>query len=171
MKPTREARVYAEAAGQALSFGYCVTCCDIFNTPKLDGYIHYLREPHEARWSMTHAFTADSFHHWKHMMAMAEEVAIERGHDQCEYGVCIYTIGDKVHMKLVRHYYSRYSALNGAEAEMTESAIYEMRAWDRPIRLEDHGKVPGTDEGFWTARENREYEHIPYDDEYNRRAN
>jgi hypothetical protein len=168
MKPTLEARIYAEVAGRALAFGHCVTCCDIFNTPKNDGYIHFLREPREARWAITQAFTVDSFRHWKHMMDLAEGVAIERGHDQCDYGVAVIRIADNIHMKLIRHYYSQHSALNGAEAEMTESSVYDMRAWDRPIYLEDHGKVPGTD-SFWEYRQKGEYEHIPYDDGYNRR--
>ena len=170
MKPTLEARIYAEVAGRALAFGHCVTCCDIFNTPKNDGYIHFLREPHEARWAMTQAFTADTFHHWKHMMDLAEGVAIERGHDQCHYGVAITHQDGTVSMNLIRHYYSQYSALNGAEAEMTESSVRELRAWDRPIRLEDHGKVPGTD-SFWECRQKGEYDFIPYDAEYNGRAN
>ena len=167
MKPTLEARIYAEVAGRALAFGHCVTCCDVFNTPKNDGYIHYLREPNEAVMPLLHAFTTDSFQYWKHQMALAEEVGIERGHDQCDYGVAVVKVGHNIHMRLIRHYYTQSRALDGAEAEMTESVIHELRAWDRPIRLDDYGKVPGTDEGFWNGRDAREFAHIPYDDEYN----
>ena len=38
---------------------------------------------------------------------------------------------------------------------------------EMPLYLEEHNRVPGAPNEFWSMREAGEYAHIPYDEEYN----
>ncbi|WP_291811378.1 hypothetical protein [Limnobacter sp.] len=167
MKMTRQSRNYAETVGHAVAFGICMTKCDVFQDATMTGYIHGVREPNEAQLDIKHAFTQDAFEHWTRMMRLAEDLAYKRGHDTCDYGVVISRLGDKLFMSLARHSYFQHKALDHAEAEMTESAVYDLSNYDTPLYLEEHNRMPGTPNEFWSMREAGEYAHIPYDDEYN----
>ena len=70
-------------------------------------------------------------------------------------------------MSLVRHSYFKHKSLDNAEAEMTESAVYDLCDYDNPLYLEEHNRIPGAPNEFWSMREAGEYAHIPYDEEYN----
>ena len=168
MKVSRQSRNYVEAVGHAVAFGICATVCDVFQQPTMNGYIHGVRDVSEAQLDLKQAFTDDAFQHWTRLMRKAEDLAHSRGHDPCQYGVYIYAlINNVLIMALCRHSYSMETALDNAEAEMTESWLFDMSDLDKLIRLEDHGREPGTD-GFYEQRANFEFDYdIPYDDEYN----
>jgi len=167
MKPTQKARMFSEAVGNAVAFGASITCCDVFNAPSIRGYVHHVRVDNTVVVRLTEAFSNDFFNAWLERMEEAEGIALERKHDSCDYGVLVVRHKDTVSLSVARHYYSVSSAVEGAEQEMTVSSVYDLSQIMVPIKLEAHGRVPGTD-GFWEQRENREYEYIPYDEEYNR---
>lgn len=164
---TRQSRNYAETVGHAVAFGICMTKCDVFQGATMDGYIHGVRDQAEAQIDLKRAFTQDAFEHWTRMMRLAEDLAHTRGHDPCDYGVVITRLGDKVIMSLARHGYFRDKALDTAEAEMTESAVFDLSDYDNPLYLEEHNRIPGTD-GFYEQRAGGEIDYIPYDGEYNK---
>ena len=167
MRPTQKARMFSEAVGNAVAFGASITCCDVFNSPSIRGFVHHVRVDNTLVVRLIDAFSKDVFGAWLERMEEAEGMALERKHDSCDYGVLVVRHKDTVSLSVARHYYSVSSAVEGAEQEMTVSSIYDLSEIMTPIKLEAHGRVPGTD-GFWQQRENREYEYIPYDDEYNR---
>lgn len=167
MKMSRQSRNYAETVGHAVAFGICLTKCDVFQDATMTGYIHGVREPNETQLDIKHAFTQDAFEHWTRMMRLAEDLAYKRDHDPCDYGVVILRLGDKLIMSLARHTYFVHEALDHAEAEMTESAVYDLSNYDTPLYLEENNRIPGAPNEFWSMREAGEHAHIPYDDEYN----
>ena len=167
MKMSRQSRNYAETVGHAVAFGICMTKCDVFQDATMTGYIHGVREPNETQLDIKHAFTQDAFEHWTRMMRLAEDLAYKRDHDPCDYGVVITRLGDKLIMSLARHNYFVHDALDNAEAEMTESAVYDLSNYDSPLYLEEHNRIPSTYEGFYEARSKFQYDHIPYDKVYN----
>ncbi len=167
MRPTQKARMFSEAVGNAVAFGASITCCDVFNSPSIRGFVHHVRVDNTLAVRLIDAFSKDVFGAWLERMEEAEGMALERKHDSCDYGVLVVRHKDTVSFSVARHYYSVSSAVDGAEQEMTVSSVYDLSEIMIPIKLEAHGRVPGTD-GFWEQRENREYEYIPYDEEYNR---
>ena len=168
MKNNSNTRTFAEAMGQAMAFGISVTTCDVFNNSTHRGFIHGVRQPNEIEVESKSAFTMDTHLAWRKLMYDTETLAYQRGHTPCTYGTCIIRNGDRLFMSIVRHFDYVEDALDGAEAEMTESAVYNIADADVPIYLEENGRVPGTD-GFFEAYERYEYEYVPYDDEYNAR--
>lgn len=132
MKYTREARIYAEAAGMATAFGISVTTCDLLTTPVSRGYIHNVREPHELGCKLTDAFTTSMMEKWTVLMDTAERMALDRGHDTCAYGVAITRAGHVVSMSIVRHYYSLNESRSGA-ADEGEGKVFDLRDYDNHI--------------------------------------
>ena len=149
-----------------MAFGVCVTTCDVFQQPTMAGYIHSVRDTAELSIDVSEAFSSAAFFEWTTLMRKAEDLAHERDHDTCGYGVCLVRTGNRLSMSIVRHYYGLDTALQEAEHEMTESAVYGIEDYDTPIYLNEHGFIPGTD-GFYEQRANYEIEYIPYDKEYN----
>lgn len=144
MKNNSQTRSYAEAVGQAMAFGLGVTCCDIFNNPKVSGYIHGVNCGQEAQIPTADGFTMDSYFFWRDMMYKAETLGHQRNQDPCDYGVAIHRMGDVLIMKTVRCHTFFENALDGAEEEGTESTIIDVSDLDKSIYLEEHGRVPGT---------------------------
>lgn len=72
-------------------------------------------------------------------------------------------------MQTIRCHMFMENALDSAESEMTERFIYHISDCDALIYLEQHGKIPGSKEGFVEGYENYEHEYVPYDGEYNAR--
>lgn len=135
MKHTREARIYAEAAGMATAFGISVTTCDMLTTPVSRGYIHNVRDPHELGCTLTEAFTTPMMEKWSGLMDVAERMALDRGHDTCAYGVAITRVGHIVSMSIVRHYYSLNECSAGAIDE-GEDKVFDLRDYDNHISVQ-----------------------------------
>lgn len=169
MKSSTSTRVFAEAMGQAIAFGVNVTRCDVFNNSTHNGFVHGVRNSPEVQVDIKNAFTSDTHLAWRKLMYDTETLAYKRGHTPCTYGTRIYRIGDRLFMSIARHFNYVDDALNGAEAEMTESAVYRVDEPDTPIYLEENNRVPGTHVGFSEAYEKYEYENVPYDEDYNAR--
>jgi len=144
MKNNAQTRSYVEAVGQAMAFGVGVTCCDLFNNPKVSGYVHGVNSGQEAQISFEGAFTMDSYYFWRDLMYKSETIGHTRGQDPCGYGVAIHRVGKYLIMKSVRCHIFLDNALDGAEYEGTESAVIDMSDLDKSIYLEEHGRVPGT---------------------------
>lgn len=121
MIPTQEARMFAEALGKAVAFGASVTCCDIFNSPTIKGYIHYVPEPQNFITTLRQAFTEDAFRRWKEMMENAEVMAYDAKEDPCKYGVVITRNRDSIGMGIGCHYYSLSSANDSALAHNADT--------------------------------------------------
>lgn len=168
LPPTNDARIYAEAIGKARAFGVCLTSCDVFTVASTSGYVHYLRHPGGMTMSVHDAFDSTRcFLYWKELMEEAENIAVHRKHDQCDYGVLIEYAPDLgIHMRVARYSRGLSTILDSAEAEMSETEVRDLRDWKTCIYLEENGKVPGTPE-FWELRAKGEYDYIPYDNEYN----
>jgi len=169
MKNTSQSRNFAESMGQAMAFGIGVTCCDIFSSPQVSGYVHGVRHGEEAQFDIKSAFTIDKYLLWRDMMHKAELMGSRRDHDPCGYGVAIHRTGPLITMQTIRCHMFMENALDSAESEMTERFIYHISDCDALIYLEQHGKIPGSTEGFVEGYENYEHEYVPYDGEYNAR--
>ena len=142
MKNNSNTRTFAEAMGQAMAFGISVTTCDVFNNSTHRGFIHGVRQPNEIQVESKSAFTMDTHLAWRKLMYDTETLAYQRGHTPCTYGTCILRNGDRLFMSIVRHFDYVEDALDGAEAEMTESAVYNIADADVPIYLEENRARP-----------------------------
>jgi len=143
MRNSIKTRPFAEAMGQAMAFGHAVTTCDIFQSPVNSGYVHGTNEPHESQSTLEKAFGRDQYDCWMETMRHAEDMASERGHDPCTYGVMILRTGNLVFMKVVRHTYVESRALETAQLESFESevavdAVYNIERFNSPIHLQQH---------------------------------
>jgi hypothetical protein len=135
MKPTQEARMFAEALGKAVAFGASVTCCDIFNSPTVKGYVHYVPEPQNFITTLRQAFTNDALDTWKRLMDVAENVAIDLKEDPCKYGVVITRNRDSIGMGIGCHHYSLSSANDSALAHNADT-VWDLADIMTPITVE-----------------------------------
>lgn len=135
MIPTHEARMFAEAIGKAVAFGASITCCDIFNSPTIKGFIHYVPKPQSSNYTLRKSFTDEAFRKWKAMMEVAEVMAHNNGHDPCQYGVVITRYQDTVSMGIGRHYYSLSSAIDSANDDAVNT-VWDLSSIMVPINLE-----------------------------------